>query len=79
MKEGNNMDWIHIFTIVGTNVGVTLTLFLWCRHEAGEDRKIVNEDRRDIINLIREIQNEVKDMKKEFHSRILVLEDRQGG
>lgn len=67
------MDWTQVLTIVGANIGLavisigtTITLFLWARHEAAEDRKIVADDRRDVLNMIRAIQDEMKD----FHGRL---------
>jgi hypothetical protein len=67
------MEYSQVLTIVGTNIalilaslGTTITLFLWARHEAGEDRKIYSEDRKDILNLMRSIEQEMKD----FHGRL---------
>lgn len=48
-----------------TSIGVTVALFLWNRSES-------NADRRDIMTVIREIQTEMKD----FHSRLLIIEER---
>lgn len=55
------MDWIQFFGFILT-VGV---LFLWSRTEA-------NSDRREIMSVLREMKDEMKD----FHGRLLVLEDR---
>lgn len=76
------MEWTQVWTIVGANIalmvvtiGTTITLFLWARHEAGEDRKISADDRRDILNLIRSVQEEMKD----FHGRLCKIEERNRG
>lgn len=55
-----------IVAIVGAaiaNVGVLLTLFLWTRSEA-------NSDRREIVDLIICIKEEIKD----FHGRLCSIE-----
>lgn len=80
------MDWAQVLTIVGTNIGLTVIsiatmiclflwascLFLWATHEATEDRKRLADDRRDILNMIRAIQEEMKD----FHGRLCAIEER---
>ena len=53
------MDWTQVLTIVGANIGI----FLWLRSEASADR-------REIMQVIREMQNEMKD----FHERLLKIE-----
>jgi type VI protein secretion system component VasK len=69
------MDWTQVYAIVGANIalmfvmfGTTITLFLWARKEASEDRRQIqeqaNKDRKSAEELIKEIQNEMKD----FHS-----------
>lgn len=70
-----------IIAIVGSAVaivGVMLTLFLWTRGEA-------NADRRDIVNLIVAIKEEMKDFHArlekqdmEFRMRLLAIEERRG-
>lgn len=75
------MDWNQVLTIVGTNIalilaslGTTITLFLWARGEASQDRRQWHDeaslDRRDMLTLLRGIQDEIKD----FHSRLLEVE-----
>lgn len=60
------MDWTQVLTIVGANIGI----FLWLRSESSADRRQMQQeaanDRRDILTIIREIQNEMK----EFHARL---------
>lgn len=60
------MDLGIIIAIVGSvlaNIGVIIALFLWNRSEA-------NSDRRDIVNLVLAIKEEMKD----FHERLLKIE-----
>lgn len=58
------MDWIQLLTIIGSN----LALFIWARTEA-------NQDRRDIMALVKSIQDEMKD----FHGRLISIEERSKG
>jgi len=64
------MDWTQVLTIVGANIGI----FLWLRSESSADRRQMQQesaaDRRDILRLIREIKEEMKD----FHARLCVIE-----
>ena len=66
------MDWTQVLTIVGANIGI----FLWLRSESNADRRQMQEnaaaDRRDILGLIREIKDELK----EFHGRLCAIEER---
>lgn len=75
------MDWNQVLTIVVTNIalilaslGTTITLFLWARSEASQDRlqwhDEASQDRRDMLTLMRGIQDEIKD----FHCRLLEME-----
>ena len=59
------MDWTQLLTIIGANLGTTIALFIWARTEA-------NQDRRQILDLIRNIQDEMKD----FHGRLCAIEER---
>ena len=76
------MEWMQVLTIIVTH----LTLFLWARREASEDRKengsdrreitkVINEDRKEITKLIHEIHQEMKD----FHGRLYAIEERNKG
>ncbi len=69
------MDWSQILTIIGSN----LALFIWARTEANSDRKqlenIINADRKDMLQIIREIKDEIKD----FHGRLCAIEERGKG
>lgn len=55
------MEWVQIFTILGTNTA----LFLWARSEARHDQLEIRE-------MIRAIQEEMKD----FHGRLCAIEER---
>lgn len=55
------MDWIQFFGFIITIGG----LFIWNRTES-------NSDRREIMGVLKEMKDEMKD----FHGRLLVLEDR---
>ena len=64
------MDWTQVLAIFGSNVafmsisiGSTITLFLWARSEAREDRK-------ETMEVIKSIRDEMKD----FHERLLKIE-----
>lgn len=66
------MEWTHVLTIVGANIvlilstiGTTIAMFLWSRKEA-------NDFHRQTHDLIAEIQKEMKD----FHGRMVALEER---
>lgn len=66
------MDWTQVLTIVGANIGI----FLWLRSESSADRRQMQDtaaaDRKDILTLIREIKDELK----EFHGRLCQIEER---
>ena len=69
------MDWTIVLTGVGTVasiVGVNITLFSWIRSDVKEIKAEAAADRRDILSLIREIQQETKD----FHGRLCAIEER---
>lgn len=64
------MDWIQFVTFMIANMAFTLTLWLWNRSEANNDRREAVNDRKEILQLIRSIQEEMK----EFHYRLLQIE-----
>jgi hypothetical protein len=76
-KEIFKMHLDLVIAIVGSAiaiVGVVLALFLWNRSEA-------NSDRRDIVNLVLAIQEEMKDFHiqlalqdQDFKSRLCAIE-----
>jgi low affinity Fe/Cu permease len=51
------MAWEQVLTIILANIGVTIVLFLWARTEG-------NADRRDILSMIKEIKEEVHELKR---------------
>lgn len=60
------MDWIQFATFLIVNGVFTLTLWLWNRSES-------RADNREIVALIRSIQDEMKD----FHGRLCAIEERK--
>lgn len=59
------MEWYHVIAMIFGNVAWSLPMFLWLRSEA-------NSDRRDIVNILMEMKDEMKD----FHGRLCRLEER---
>ena len=66
-----------VVAIVGASVGiiaVVIAMFFWIRSEANNDRRqmqdIQREDRKDLLQISRNIENEMKD----FHFRLLEIE-----
>lgn len=59
------MDWTQFATFMIANMVFTLTLWFWKRSEA-------NSDRRDILQLIHAIHEEIKD----FHGRLCAIEEK---
>lgn len=70
------MDLGIIIAIVGSAMGiiaVTLTLMLWVRGEA-------NADRRDMVNLVVAIKDDIQAIQlemRDFHSRLCAIEERR--
>lgn len=66
------MDWTQVLAIIGANIGI----FFWLRTESAADRRQIQQenaaDRRDLLQLIREIKDEMKD----FHGRLCAIEER---
>lgn len=73
MEKWRDMDWPQILVVIGANLGTTITLFLWVRSEAREEKAQTNEDRRQMISLLKGIQDEMKD----FHGRLCAIEERK--
>jgi hypothetical protein len=64
------MDLIQVLTVIGiaiANIGATISLFIWATNHAAEDRRQVH-------NLLKAIQDEIKD----FHGRLCAIEERRG-
>jgi heme/copper-type cytochrome/quinol oxidase subunit 2 len=71
------MDQNTLITILGSTFAIIIsmfTMFLWVRSEANNDRRtmqaVQREDRKDILELIRSIDLEIKD----FHNRLCLIE-----
>ena len=68
------MDWTQVLALMGAvfvaNMGVIIPLFLWTRSEANSDRREYANERRDILQIIRILQSEIKDELKDFHGRL---------
>lgn len=67
------MDLGIIIAIVGSAVaiiGVVIAMMFWVRQEANSLRGEAKEDRKDLLQISRNIENEMKD----FHSRLLEIE-----
>jgi hypothetical protein len=61
---------IALASIGLTMVGVMVGMMFWVRTEANSLRTDAKEDRKDLLNLVRAIENEVKD----FHYRLIEIE-----
>ena len=67
------MDNGIIIAISGSTiaiVGVVIAMMFWCRQESNSVREAQKEDRKDILELIRAIEKEMRD----FHHRLLEIE-----
>ena len=67
------MDTGIIIAIAGSTVaiiGVIISMMFWVRGESNDLRKDQRDDRKDILELIRAIEFEIKD----FHYKILEIE-----
>lgn len=62
------MDWTQFGILLLTIVGMFLSL----RADISSNRAEATADRRDILQLIRSIQEEIKD----FHGRLCAIEER---
>lgn len=73
----DKMEFGIIIAVIGSAIGiisVTIMLMLWVRGEA-------NADRRDIVNLIISIKDEINAIHlemKDFHNRLVAIEERRG-
>lgn len=64
---------IAIASIGITMVGVMIAMMFWMRGEANTLRSEAKEDRKDLLNLVRSIEMEMKD----FHHRLLEIEKKR--
>jgi Flp pilus assembly protein TadB len=51
-------------------IGVVISMMFWCRQEANSLRAEAKEDRKDLLQISRNIETEMKD----FHYRLLEIE-----
>ena len=63
------MDWMQVVFLFLGNVA----LIGWLRADIKEVRAVQSEDRKEILLIIREIQQEMKD----FHGRLCAIEERR--
>ena len=62
-----------IIAIVGTGfamIGIVIAMMFWSRSEANSLRSEAKEDRKDLLQISRNIETEMKD----FHYRLLEIE-----
>lgn len=62
------MDWIQFSIFIATIIGLVWSL----RSDIQQNRAEAASDRRDILQLIGSIQEEIKD----FHARLCIIEER---
>lgn len=62
------MDWVQ-FALLLMSIG---GMFAWLRSDIALNRSESAADRRDLLNIIRQIQEETKD----FHGRLCAIEER---
>jgi hypothetical protein len=70
-----SVDWTIIATSIGSIIaimGINVALFSWLRTDIKEIKSEAAADRRDILQLIRDVQSEMKD----FHGRLCAIEER---
>lgn len=72
------MEWYHVLTIVGANavlilgmIGTVVAIWLHQDKKLDEYRENADTDRREIVSLVRAIQDEMKD----FHGRLCRIEE----
>jgi hypothetical protein len=71
-----------IIAIVGTGmamVGVVIAMMFWCRSEANSLRNEAKEDRKDLLQISRNLEiavNAIKEEMKDFHIRLCMIEER---
>jgi Flp pilus assembly protein TadB len=71
------MNWFQVLVIAFGNLAWTLPLFFWIRSEARSDARQQAQDtkelRRELIDVMRSISDEMKD----FHGRLCSIEERR--
>jgi hypothetical protein len=75
------MNWIQVFTIIGVNFGLTLTLFLWLRKETNADRREISSSMTEFKKMwaqeSKEFYGKWAEESKEFHGRLCMIEERR--
>ncbi len=66
---------IALVSIGVAMVGVVIAMMFWVRQESNTLRADAKEDRKDLLNLARAIENVMKD----FHYRLLEIERKREG
>jgi len=80
LKKGelNNMEWTHVLAMILGNAAWVLPMFFWNRAEGRADARKADQDnkelRRELIDVMRSIDQEIKD----FHGRLCAIEERRG-
>lgn len=67
-----------IIAITGSSVaiiGVVISMMFWCRQESNSLRQDAKEDRREFMQISRDIQMEMKD----FHHQLLEIQKERAG
>lgn len=68
------MEWTHVLGIIIGNAAWVMPMFFWLRSES-------NADRRDMVNLIISIKDEIHAIQlemKDFHNRLCSIEQNRG-
>ena len=65
------MDWVQFLLLVLAMAG----MFHWVRSDIALNRSESASDRRDLLQILREMQSEMKD----FHGRLCAIEERSKG
>ena len=74
------MDIGIIIAVVGSSIamiGVVISMMFWVRSESNSLRQEMKEDRKDMLQLTRNIESvivAIKDEMKDFHNRLFKLE-----
>lgn len=72
----HTIDWTILATAIGSVVailGINVSIFAWLRSDIKELKSEMSADRRDILKLIIEIKDEMKD----FHGRLCSIEEKR--
>lgn len=65
------MDWTQVLTIIASNVGVVLALFLWTNSKIDKVDEKLSERTREIVK-------EIRDSNLDFHGRLSRIEGHGG-